>query len=94
MSKIAKAAHKSITTRRAMPELWFEIQMVASIGTPFSMWTGNHYMTLICIALLIVCAIWYALGYRPVRKPARRPMTTTARKTAATRTRTRESTTP
>jgi lipoprotein signal peptidase len=88
MHKIAKAAHKSITTRRAMPELWFEIQMVASIGTPFSMWTGNRYMTLICIALLIVCAIWYMLGYRPVRKPVRRAVTTTAR------TRARKSTTP
>jgi hypothetical protein len=79
MSKIAKAAQQSITTKRAMPTLWFEMQFVASVGVPLSMWTGNHVMTLICLALLIICAAWYAIGYQPVRKPARKTVTTTPR---------------
>jgi hypothetical protein len=86
MHKIIKAAHKSITTRRAMPQMWFEANMVASIAVPFSVWTQNWYMTLLAMILQLICAMWYLLGYRPVRKPARRTATAAPRARKTTKT--------
>jgi hypothetical protein len=86
MHKIITAAHKSITTRRAMPQMWFDMHMVAGIAIPLSMWTQNHYMLLIAIALQLICVVWYMIGYQPVRKPARRAATTASRTRRTTRT--------
>jgi hypothetical protein len=79
MHKIIRKLHRACTTHRAMPEIWFDLVLVANIAVPFSMWTQNHNMLLLAAGLEVIAASWYILGHRPVRKPTRRAVTTTSR---------------
>jgi hypothetical protein len=85
MRKITRKLHRAFTTRRAMPEIWFDLVLVANIAVPFSMWTGNHNMLLIAAALEFIAAAWYILGHRPVRKATRRAVTTSRTRTRSAR---------
>jgi hypothetical protein len=79
MRKIAKQVHRSATTYRAMPELWFNLAFGSNLAIPFGMWTGNHTMLIVACLLNVLIVVWYGLGYRTARKPARRSVAATAR---------------
>lgn len=85
LSKIINNLHRSVTTRRAMPQIWFDLMIISSIAVPFSVWTQNHNMLLIAAGLQALTVIYYFLGWVPVRKPVRRvqTITTRTRKTSA-----------
>jgi hypothetical protein len=88
MRKLTRYLHRATTTRRAMPELWFDLMFVANIAVPLSLATGNHSMLWLAVGLEIIGVGWYAIGWKPVRKSSRRPVapaTTRTRRAPARR---------
>jgi len=79
VNKIANRLRRKITTRRAMPSIWFDIAIASNMAVPFSLWTGNHYMRLIAALIEVIVVAWYMLGWVPVRKPIRRIHTASTR---------------
>lgn len=83
--KIINYVHRATTTHRAMPSIWFDAVVVASLAVPMSMWLDNHTMIVLAAWLETLLMVWYALGSVPVRKPARRAVTVAPRARKTTR---------